>query len=64
MKKNILNVLACPKCLGPVEMEIFEESKSGDVINGNLLCDVCSVIYPINKGIFSLLDSDGNKIDQ
>ncbi|MFV0423548.1 Trm112 family protein [Oleidesulfovibrio sp.] len=42
INKELLEILACPKCKAPVEMTI-----DGD----GLACDKCKVVYPIREDI-------------
>ena len=42
LSKELLEVLACPKCKGDIRLN---EKKDG------LICDRCRLIYPIRDGI-------------
>ncbi|BCO09799.1 UPF0434 protein [Desulfolithobacter dissulfuricans] len=42
IKKELLDILACPKCKGPVSLT---EKQDG------LICSQCSLIYPIRDDI-------------
>ena len=54
MKKELMEILACPVCKG--ELELTVESEEGDeVIEGALLCASCTESYPINDAIPNLL---------
>lgn len=44
--RELLNILACPKCKG--EIRLAPDGKG-------LLCGVCRLIYPIREGIPILL---------
>ena len=51
MKKRLLDLLACPKCASPFELEVFEESggqqgSAGEIEQGLLRCP-CGAWYPI-----------------
>lgn len=55
MKRNLLEILCCPKCSGnlsgpqPGEAEISE---------GDLLCDDCGARYPVTNGIPRFVEAD------
>ena len=51
MKKELNNMLACPKCKNyPLELKIFDR-KNTEIINGELKCTGCSSVYPIIDGV-------------
>lgn len=54
MKKDLMEILACPLCKGSLELSIEEEDDRG-VIKGSLYCNKCSVSYPIEDSIPNLL---------
>ena len=54
MKKDLMDILACPLCKGQLELSIEEEGE-GEVIKGSLHCNKCSASYPIEDGIPNLL---------
>jgi uncharacterized protein YbaR (Trm112 family) len=54
MRKDIVDILACPVCKGDLELTV-EEEKNGDVIKGSLECKKCSEVYPIEDGIANML---------
>lgn len=52
ISRDLLNVLACPKCKGEISL-----SKNED----GLLCESCRLIYPIREGIpVMLIDEAAN----
>ena len=54
MKKNLMEILACPVCKGELELKI--EAEHGDeIITGSLLCANCDETYPIRDAIPNLL---------
>jgi len=57
MKKNLMDILACPVCKGDIIINIVEESEE-EIISGTLYCSVCSEHYPIDEGIPNLLPPD------
>jgi len=54
MKKDIMEILACPLCKGSLELTIEEEDEK-EVVKGSLYCKACSVSYPIEDAIPNLL---------
>ncbi len=54
MKKNLMEILACPVCKGELELKV--EADDGDeVITGSLFCGKCDETYPIEDAIPNLL---------
>ena len=54
MKRDLMDILACPVCKGELELTATEE-KGNEVITGSLRCKKCGVTYPIEDGIPNLL---------
>jgi uncharacterized protein YbaR (Trm112 family) len=54
MKKELMDILACPVCKSSLELKITEEKK-GEVVNGSLRCKKCKHSYPITDSIPNLL---------
>lgn len=54
MKKQLLDILACPVCKGKLELRIDKE-ENGEVIYGSLYCRKGNVTYPVEDGIPDLL---------
>jgi uncharacterized protein YbaR (Trm112 family) len=53
MKRELMEILACPVCKGDLELEVTSE---GDEIEaGYLRCLVCGIDYPIEDGIPNML---------
>ncbi len=57
MKKDLMEILACPVCKGDLELR-SEEEEDDDVILGSLECVACSESYPIEESIPNLLPPD------
>ena len=57
MKRELMDILACPVCKGPLELEVTEEDEN-EVITGSLKCNQCNEAYPINDAIPNLLPPD------
>ena len=54
MRKDLMEILACPLCKGPLELTV-EKEKGAEIISGSLLCPKCSQRYPIVDSIPNLL---------
>jgi uncharacterized protein YbaR (Trm112 family) len=60
MKKELMDILACPICKGDLQLSVTEE-KDGDVVSGTLYCPKCDHRYPITDSIPNLLPPHLNK---
>ncbi len=57
MKKELMEILACPVCKGELELRV--ETEEGDeVVTGSLACAKCNESYPIEDTIPNLLPPD------
>lgn len=54
MKRELMEVLACPVCKGNLRLEVTEE-QGREIVTGNLTCSACEQVYPISEGIPNLL---------
>ncbi len=54
MKKELMDILACPVCKGELELNVDEEDEK-EVVAGTLYCAKCNVRYPIVDTIPNLL---------
>lgn len=54
MKRDLLDILACPTCKGDLELVVEEENEE-EIITGKLVCSNCNVEYPIEEGIPNML---------
>ncbi len=54
MKRDLMEILACPLCKGPLKLTVEEEDEK-EVIKGSLYCESCSATYPIEETIPNLL---------
>ena len=54
MRKDLMDILACPMCKGGLELRVESEAED-EVIKGSLVCHPCQEIYPIDDGIPNLL---------
>ena len=54
MKKELMDILACPVCKGKLELTVAEENGQ-EIVTGSLYCPKCDVHYPIVDTIPNLL---------
>jgi uncharacterized protein YbaR (Trm112 family) len=54
MKKELMEILACPICKGDLQLDIEEEDEK-EVVAGSLYCTKCDQRYPIVDTIPNLL---------
>ncbi len=57
MKRDLLDILACPLCKGDLTLEVFEENEK-EIVTGKLCCPSCRECYPIEDGIPNMLPPD------
>ena len=57
MKKDLMEILACPMCKGELELTIEEEDER-EILTGSLFCAKCNERYPIKDAIPNLLPPD------
>lgn len=57
MKKDLMDILACPMCKGDLELTVEEENEK-EIVTGSLYCGKCDERYPINDAIPNLLPPD------
>ncbi len=60
MRKDLMDILACPMCKGDLELSI-EKEEGEEVVKGALSCAKCKEQYPIEDGIPNLLPPDLRK---
>jgi uncharacterized protein YbaR (Trm112 family) len=54
MKRELMDILACPVCKGKLELTVEEENEQ-EIVNGSLYCRKCDEHYPIVDTIPNLL---------
>ena len=54
MKKDLMEILACPLCKEELKLNIEEENER-EVVTGSLYCAKCNQHYPIVDAIPNLL---------
>ena len=60
MRKDLLDILACPMDKAPLELTVVEEV-GDEVIQGSLKCTQCGEVYPIEDRIPNLLPPETRK---
>ena len=55
LNKELLKILACPKCKGDIYLTEKEDG---------LICDACSLLYEIRDDIPIMLIEEAKKIEQ
>jgi uncharacterized protein YbaR (Trm112 family) len=60
MRKDLMDILACPMCKGELQLTVDEENEQ-EVLRGALFCAACNETYPIDDGIPNLLPPDLRK---
>jgi uncharacterized protein YbaR (Trm112 family) len=60
MRKDLMEILACPMCKGELTLTIDDE-KDDEVITGALHCAKCNERYPIEDSIPNLLPPELRK---
>ena len=63
MKKELMQILACPVCKGELQLNI-EREEGEEIVTGSLYCSKCQHSYPIEDGIPNLLPPDLNKAQE
>ncbi|MCE2500039.1 MAG: methytransferase partner Trm112 [Dehalococcoidia bacterium] len=63
MRTDLLDIIACPVCKGPLTLEAEtiapdDAPDAGEVLTGTLACAFCDERYPIADGIPNLLPPD------
>ncbi len=57
MKRELMDILACPVCKGKLELSVEEENEK-EIVTGFLYCQKCNISYPIVDTIPNLLPPD------
>jgi len=54
MRRDLMGILACPVCKGPLTLTV-EKEQEGEVVTGAVVCAACKETYAIQEGIPNLL---------
>jgi uncharacterized protein YbaR (Trm112 family) len=57
MKRELMDILACPVCKGEMKLSVVEEDER-EIVTGSLHCPRCNESYPIVDTIPDLLPPD------
>ena len=57
MKRELMDILACPMCKGDLDLTVDEEDDK-EIVSGSLYCKACNETYPIIDTIPNLLPPD------
>ncbi|MBI4361701.1 MAG: methytransferase partner Trm112 [Euryarchaeota archaeon] len=57
MKRDLMEILACPLCKGELQLTVAEETPQ-EIVRGELTCPKCRERYPIEDAIPNLLPPD------
>ena len=57
MKRELMDILACPVCKGELELSVEEENEK-EILTRSLYCQKCNERYPIMDAIPNLLPPD------
>lgn len=61
MKRDLMDILACPVCKGELELAVTKEDGE-EVVEGSLHCKACDHGYPIEDAIPNLLPPDSASV--
>jgi hypothetical protein len=60
LDKELLDILACPKCKGDLEYEAEKENDK----NGRLICRQCQLLYRVEDDIPIMLIDEAEKLSK
>jgi uncharacterized protein len=60
VKKDLMDILACPMCKGDLQLTVDKE-EGDEIVEGSLYCAHCDERYPINDSIPNLLPPELRK---
>lgn len=63
MKRDLMDILACPMCKGPLTLTVQKEEKR-EIVTGSLHCAKCKETYPIVETIPNLLPPEIRKLSK
>ena len=58
MKKNLVDILACPTSKVALELTV-DQADGEEIVEGGLVCPTCSHTFTITQGVPDLLPWDG-----
>ena len=54
MKRDLMEILACPVCKGDLTLSATQE-EGDEIVQGSLRCGACDETYPIEDSVPNLL---------
>ena len=54
MKRELMEILACPVCKGDLSLDVTHED-GDEIVSGAMTCASCDEVYPIEDSIPNLL---------
>src|SRR5215469_5176924 len=57
MNRELLEILVCPICKGPLKLDVESEDANG-IQSGSLHCSSCQESYPISNGVPVLMSPE------
>ena len=54
MKRDLMEILACPMCKGDLTLDVAAE-EGDEIVRGSLGCAACEETYPIEDSVPNLL---------
>jgi uncharacterized protein YbaR (Trm112 family) len=60
MKRDLMEILVCPLCRGPLILQVAEENER-EIVSGSLTCERCNETFPISDTIPNLLPPELRK---
>ena len=54
MKRELMDILACPVCKGDLSLDVTRED-GDEIVSGSMTCASCDEVYPIADSIPNLL---------
>ena len=57
MKRELMDILACPMCKGDLKLSVTDENET-EIVSGFLYCPKCNAQYPVVDTIPNLLPPD------
>jgi uncharacterized protein YbaR (Trm112 family) len=58
MKRELLAILACPRCRGDLTLVESRQERGSRIVSGTLQCVSCSQSYPVESGIPRLVQAE------
>lgn len=60
LDKELLDILACPKCKGELEYQVDEQNDK----NGKLICRSCKLVYRVEDDIPIMLIEEAEELQE